>query len=465
MNSLSPTIRVHAALLLTGSLLLFLGCYASEAAPPAKPLPSVTVATPVCKPTVQWDAYTGRLEPVDFVEIRARVSGYLQSVHFDEGQTVSAGDLLFVIDQRPFIASLNAAKATLGQAESRLTQTHAALEEAKAEKLQVEAELQLAEARVNRVRELRSRNAMAQEEVDQREAEFRQSQANLVAAEAAISSAQSEIKTADASIAQAQAGLEAAQLDLNYTEIHAPVSGRISREYVTQGNLVSGGATSSTLLTTISSVDPIYCTFDVNEKQALKYIRLAQQGKRQSSRVAKNPVYLGLADEKDFPYHGHMDFVDNRFDPDTASIRVRCIFNNPDMVLVPGMFGKVRLPGSAVADAVLIPDSAVGTDQSAVFVYVVTGKNLVERRTIKVGPMVDGLRVVEEGLQGDERVIIQGQLRARPGLEVAPVPGTIEPIEDGLPDSYQPVPEDQWISKPITQAPYLNSNRSREVRS
>ena len=436
------------------TLLLFAasGCGSPSAETPPPPAPTMTVAQPVMKQIVEWDAYTGRLEPIDFVEIRARVSGYLQEIHFDEGQIVNAGDLLFVIDRRPFEAELNGAEATLRQAESQLQQAKAQLEEAKAQKLQADARLTLADSRFRRTQQLESQNATSREELDQREAEFLQAQADIASSEAGISSAEAAIATAEAMIASANSGVETAKLNLNYTRILAPVDGRISRKGVTEGNLVSGGTATSTLLTTITSVAPIYCTFDANEQQVLKYVRLALSGKRKSSRVAKNPVYLGLVDESGFPHEGHMDFVDNRFDSETASMRARAVFPNADEVLTPGMFARIRIPGSASYEAVLIPDSAIGTDQSSQYVYVVVdGK--VERRGITPGPIVDGLRVIREGLSGNESLVIEGLLLARPGMEVVTREGTIEVVEDGLPDDYEPLPPEKWIVPKSDPAP------------
>nr|WP_199193196.1 efflux RND transporter periplasmic adaptor subunit [Blastopirellula marina] len=428
-----------------------LGCGQAPSELAKPPAPTMTIAQPIRKEIVEWDAYTGRLEPVEFVEVRARVSGYLQSIHFEEGQMVQQGDLLFIIDPRPFEATLDEAKAQLRQAQSQLSQAKAQMAEALAQQKQAKAQLQLAEVRVQRARTLRQSNAVAQDELDQRETDIVQSQADVASAEASIQLAEAAADTANAAIEAANARIATAQLDLNYTRVYSPVTGRISREYVTEGNLISGGAATSTLLTTIISVDPIYCSFDVNEHLALKYIRLAQQGKRKSSREAKNPVYLGLSDEKNFPHFGHMEFVDNRFDTDTASMRFRCVFRNQDQVLVPGMFGRVRLPGSAAYEAVLIPDSAIGTDQSSQFVYVVVS-NKIERRAVVPGPLVDGLRVIREGLTGDEQLVIEGLLLARPEMEVQTKSGTIQEEDDGLPNTYVPLPPDQWISSKFTTA-------------
>ncbi|RCS54075.1 efflux RND transporter periplasmic adaptor subunit [Bremerella cremea] len=440
----------HFAAILGGLLICgMLGCGQTPHKQPAPPPPTMTVAQPIRKEIVEWDAYTGRLEPIEFVEVRARVSGYLQSIHFDEGQVVHEGDLLFIIDPRPFEATLTEAKAQLRQAQSQLSQAKAQMSEAIAQQKQANAQLQLAEVRVQRARRLRESNAVAQDELDQRETDIVQSQADVASAEASIQLAEAAGDTANAAIEAANARIASAQLDLNYTRVYAPVSGRISREYVTEGNLISGGTATSTLLTTITSVEPIYCAFDVNEHQALKYIRLAQQGKRKSSRDAKNPVYLGLSDEKNFPHLGHMEFVDNRFDTNTASMRVRCIFRNEDQVLVPGMFARVRLPGSAAYEAVLIPDSAIGTDQSSQYVYIVEG-NKIERRAVVPGPLVDGLRVIREGLTGTEQLVTEGLLLGRPGMEVQTKSGDIQVIEDGLPNTYVPLPPEQWISSGLT---------------
>lgn len=230
----------------------------------------MTVSQPVRKQIVEWDAYTGRLEAIEFVEIRARVSGYLQSVHFDEGQMVAKDDVLFVIDPRPFEAEFNGANASLKQSESRVEQSKAQLEEAKAQKLQTDARLKLAESQAKRARSLNAQKALSAEDLEQREAELLQAKADVEASLAGISSAEAAITTAVAAVEAARAGIETAKLNLDYTQINAPVTGRISREYVNEGNLVSGGTATSTLLTTITSVEPIYCTFDANEQEVLK---------------------------------------------------------------------------------------------------------------------------------------------------------------------------------------------------
>lgn len=435
----------RSRVLLAITLLLFAGCSNDKAAAPPPPPPSVTVARPVVKKIVEWDAYTGRLEAVNLVEVRARVDGYLQSIHFDEGQMVEKDDLLFVIDPRPFEAELNSAKAKLQQSQSQLQQARALLDVAKAKSLQSDAQVSLAKVRYERVQSLAQRNASSQEELDLREAEYLQAQADVKGSEAEIISAEAAITTAEAEIEMARAGVETAELNLQYTRVRAPIAGRISRQAVTEGNLIAGGSSTSSLLTTITSIQPIYCVFDSTEQNVLKYMRLAMSGDRESSRVAKNPVFLGLVDETGFPHSGHMDFVDNRFDTETASLRARCVFPNDDQLLIPGMFARIRIPGSAAREAVLIPDSAIGTDQSSQYVYIVVD-NVIERRPITPGPIVDGLRVIRKGLEGNELLVIEGLLKARPEMKVTPVEGTIEVVEDGLPHDYKPVPEDQWIS-------------------
>lgn len=441
------------------------GCDRSGPTSTSMPLPTVTVAKPLTKRIVEWDAYTGRVEAVDLVEVRARVGGYLQSVHFDEGQIVEAGDLLFVIDPRPFEAELNGAKATLQQAKAKLKQAKASLVEAKARALQSDAQLNLTELRYRRTKELSARNAASEEELDQREAEFLQAKADVEGAKAGVSVAESEISAAESEIAFAESGIKTAELNLQYTRIRSPIRGRISRKEVTEGNLIAGGTVTSSLLTTITSMQPIYCVFDATEKDVLKYVRLARNGQRESSRVAKNPVFLGLVDEKGYPHRGHMDFVDNRLDASTASLRARCVFPNDQQLLLPGMFARIRIPGSAAKDAVLIPDSAIGTDQSSQYVLIVVDEK-IQRRPIKPGPIVDGLRVIREGLSGNETLVIEGLLQARPDAKVQTIDGQIEATEDGLPDDYQPVPKEDWISPPPDAVPpdQLNAKAAKQLR-
>ena len=335
------------------------------------PPPKVTVSKPVARTVVEWDEYTGRLEAVDSVEIRARVSGYLEAVKFIEGAMVKKGDLLFTIDPRPYTAILRRAEADLALSKARLD---------------------LADKRLDRANKLVARAAISQEEADTRAAEARQAQASVQAA---------------------QAALEAARLDVEYTEVHAPVSGRVGRKLVTEGNLVDGASGSQgTLLTTIVSLDPIYVYFEADERSYLKYVHLAQEGKRPSSRNNRNPVQIAFADEQGFPHEG------------TGTIVARAVIANPDNLLSPGLFARVRLIGSGEYAALLIPDEAIATDQARKFVYVVDADNHARYRPITLGPMIDGLRVVREGLTADDRIVINGLQRAKPDALVDPQEAT-----------------------------------------
>ena len=345
----------------------------AAAPPPAK----VKVVQPLAREITEWDEFTARLDAVDSVEVRPRVSGYLQAVHFQDGALVKKGELLFTIDPRPYDAVLRRALAELALATSRLA---------------------LAQKNAARAADLLKSHAISQEEADIRDSNRRQ---------------------AEASVEEAQAAVEAARLDVEFTRVAAPVAGRIGRKLVTEGNLISGGAgTQSTLLTTIVSLDPIYAYFEADEGSVLKYNRLARTGQRPSSREHKNPVHVGLADEEGFPHDGVMDFVDNQIDRGTGTVVARAVLPNPDLSLLPGLFARLQLPGSGQYRAILIPDEAVGSDQSQKFVYVVDAESKAQYRTVKLGPMVDGLRVVREGIGPEDRVIVAGLQRARPGLVV-----------------------------------------------
>lgn len=355
-----------------------MGCNKKPAAPPAaKPVVFVTPA--VAKEIVEWDEYTGRLAAIDRVEVRARVSGVLESTHFKDGQFVKKDDLLFVIDPRPYAARFDRAAADLKQAD---------------------AKLKLAQLNDQRTVKLARDKVIAQEEIDSRRNELLQAQAAFQAA---------------------KADYDDAQLNLSFTEVRAPISGRISRDFVTQGNLITGGDSgSATLLTTIVSLDPIYCYFEADERAYLKYQRLAREGKRPSSRDAANPVELQLADEDlgTFLHRGHMDFVENALDEQTATIQGRAVFPNADFQLTPGMFARVRLAGSPKYEAVLIPDQAVVTDQSNKFVNVVKADGTVDYRRVTLGPIAEGLRIVRDGVKPGEKLITRGLQRIRPGVQV-----------------------------------------------
>jgi RND family efflux transporter MFP subunit len=364
---------------LVGLVFLLAACQQQPAATPPPP-PQVTVSQPVARAVIEWDGYTGRLEAVESVEVRARVSGYLQSVHFTDGAVVKKGALLFVIDPRPYQAELNRAQAGLEQMSARFERTQKDF--VRAQQL------------------LRSR-AISQEEVDTRSADQREAQEAVQAARAAV---------------------DAAGLNVEFTQVKAPISGRISRQLVTEGNLINGGTGNATLLTTIVSLDPIYGYFEVDERSYLKYTGLWRNdnGRRPGARDAKTPVYLGLANETGFPRQGHLDFINNQLDANTGTMTGRAIFPNPDLALVPGLFARVRLPGSNRYEALLLPDEAIGSDQTQRFVLVVNDQHIVEYRKVELGPIIDGLRVIRDGLKPQDWVIVNGVQRVRPGAKVDP---------------------------------------------
>jgi RND family efflux transporter MFP subunit len=353
--------------------------------PPAQvpPPPKVTIVQTVEREVTEWDEYTARFDAVDSVEVRPRVDGYLQEIHFKDGALVKKGDLLFVIDPRPYEAAHRRAEAELQLAKSRLV---------------------LAQQNFSRVGALLPSHAISKEEADIREASLRE---------------------AVASVMEAQAALDAAALDVEFTHITAPVSGRIGRKLVTEGNLITGGVgTAGTLLTTIVSLDPIYVYFDADERAFLKYSRLALSGQRRSSRDYGTPVRVALADEKNFVHEGVMDFVDNQIDRGTGTIIGRAILPNPDLTLTPGLFGRLRLPGSGEYHALLLPDEAVATDQSRKFVFVVDADGTAQYRGVTTGPLIDGLRVIRDGLTAQDSVIVSGMQRVRPGVKVDAQPAS-----------------------------------------
>jgi RND family efflux transporter MFP subunit len=353
------------------------GC-SSQATPTPPPAPKVSIAAALERNVTEWDEFTGRLEAVETVEIRPRVTGYIESVHFTEGGLVKKGDLLFVIDQRPYRAELDRAQADLSRAE---------------------AHAQLADSDLARSEKLLSIKAASQEEYDQRVNEQRE---------------------AHASVAAARAAVEAAKLNLEFTRVTSPIAGRVSKAVVTPGNLVTGGTSTASLLTTIVSIDPIYVTFEGDEQVYLKYTELARRGERSSSRDTANPVLMALANEEGYPHRGAMVFVDNQVDPRTGTIRARAAFDNKDAALTPGLFARVKLLGHNSYPAVLVDDRAIGTDQSQKFVFVVDAQNQVQYRTVKIGRLDEGLRIVLDGLAPGEKVIVNGLQRVRPGMQVTP---------------------------------------------
>ena len=459
-----PNIRLRCVLLSARVLLSALtvtvvGCGGKEEAKQKSAGPTeLAVAPVVMMPIVQWDSYTGRLDAIDSVDVRARVSGYLQSTHFDEGQMVDQGDLLAIIDPRPFQAELAAAKARVTEAEAMLRQAQSQRRQAEAVKAERVTALKLALRRLDRQKQLDARGATSEERVDEAEAESAQAAASIEAANAEIATAEAGIATAEAAIQTARAGRETADLNLHYTEIRAPISGRISRRFITQGNLINGGSAGGEILTRIVTLNPIHAYFDANEQEFLKYVRLANAGKRGSSRDTKNPVLVSLVDEEDYPHRGHMDFVDNRVDPNTGTMRGRAILPNDDGVLTPGLFVEVRLPGSGRYEAVMVPDAAIGSDQSEKFVYVIRDGRPV-RQAVVPGPVSHGLRIIEEGLTGDDKIVIRGLQSIRPASPDGPPveyklnEEPVEPEPSELPDEYQPVPKDQWLTRTVNPMP------------
>jgi RND family efflux transporter MFP subunit len=346
----------------------------------APPPPAVTVAKPTQRTLSDYDEYVGRFTAVDSVEIRARVSGYLDSVDFKDGQMVKQGDLLFTIDKRPFQTALDQARANLQLAQSNLTYT---------------------ESDLKRAQQLVTEKTITEQVYEQRSQAYRNAQASVAAATAAV---------------------HQAELDLQFTELHAPIDGRIGDRRVSPGNLVTGGTSgNTTLLATIVSQDPIHFEFTFDEASYLRYERMAKEGADVASRGAGVDVSLKLIDEKDFTHQGRMDFVDNVIDRSTGTIRGRALFRNPNRVFTPGMFARVRVPASPPYKALLVPDAALGTEQARRYVLVVGADNTVGIKYVTPGQLVDGnLRVIKEGLSADDRVIVDGIMRARPGIKVTP---------------------------------------------
>jgi RND family efflux transporter MFP subunit len=345
-------------------------------APGGPPPPAVSVANPLEKKVAEWDEYTGRFDAVDTVEVRARISGVLEAVKFTDGAIVKKGDLLFVIDARPFQRILDRDRASLQAAK---------------------AQLDFAEKDLERAKPLLANSTISQQVFDQRSQALRVAEANVQSAEASVRSS---------------------ELDVEFTQIHAPIAGRISRKLVSEGNFLTGGSGSGTLLTTIVSIDPIYFYFDVSEADFLKYQRLNSLAMRPDSRKDEAVVELGLQTDSGFPYKGRMSFVDNRIDQNTGSLRLRAVFENPNQLFQPGLFARVRLIGSDEYKAILLPDVAIATDQSNRFVYVVADDGTASPRAVTLGPLIDGMRVIRNGLASSDWVIVNGVQRARAGIKV-----------------------------------------------
>ncbi|QDT67792.1 Multidrug efflux pump subunit AcrA precursor [Planctomycetes bacterium MalM25] len=433
------------------TLLCLAGCAGPSAPPQQQQGPvEVTVAQPLVIQSLDWDSYTGRLAPIESVEVRARVNGYLKSHHFEEGQLVEKGQLLFVIDPRPYEASLAQAKASREEAVAISRQTEAQIAAAEARKQQVAARLQLALAQLRRAKPLVPSGAISQDEYDEYLSEARQAEADGFAADAEIESAKAALSAAQAAVVTAEAARDAAELDLSYCRITAPITGKISRRMVTEGNLITGNSF-GVPLTTIISFNPIHANFDFNEQALLGYIRLDQANKRDKSQRGELPVYMALADEEGHPHRGYINFFDNRVDQTTGSMRARAIFPNDDGLFVPGVFVRIRLPGSLPGERVHLPEYAVATDQSSKIVFVVGEGGKIETRPIKVGRRSKGLIVVTEGLDGSEWVVVRGLQRCQPGVEVKTTQEVIEPLfEDGLPNQLELVPPSEFLESEQT---------------
>jgi RND family efflux transporter MFP subunit len=342
------------------------------------PPPTVTVANPVARTVVDHDEYVGRFVAVNSVEMRARLSGYLSEIDFHDGQMVKQGDLLFTIDRRPFEIALEQMRANLAQARANLAFT---------------------EGDLDRGKSLMQNKTITEQVFDQR------TQAKNVA---------------EAAVAAQQAMVHSAELDLDeYSKLRAPIDGRIGDRRVAVGNLVTGGpGGNTTLLATIVSVDPIRFEFTMDEASYLRYVRFASSSQDVASLHGNVPVTLKLIDEKDFPHAGKIDFIDNVINQSTGTIRGRALFDNADGLFTPGMFGRIRVPGSPPYSALLIPDEAIGTEQSRKYVLVVDDGGIVRQKYVTVGQLDDGLRVIKDGLAATDRIIVNGLMRARPGVKV-----------------------------------------------
>jgi RND family efflux transporter MFP subunit len=355
------------------------GCRKASA-PSQGPLP-VNVVTAVEKEVNEWDEFTGRLDPVESVEIRPRVSGYITEIHFEAGAIVKKGDLLYVIDPRPYQADFDRAAAEVAR---------------------MDAQLKLAEIELNRAKELRGKATISASEFDQKAATY---------------------QGAAAAKSSAEAAKNASALNLEFTQIKSPIDGRVSDQRITVGNLVQPGAGPDSLLTTVVSVDPIYAKVDADENAVLKYVKLSEEGKRVSARTEKIPAWVELGNETDFPHKGAIDFVDNRLDPGTGTVRARIVLKNwnPNFI-TPGFFVRVRISGATPYRAALVPDRVISSQQGLKYVFVVKPDNTVERRNLETGGLFEGKRIVKSGLKDGEKVVSTRLQLLQAGMKVQPVP-------------------------------------------
>ena len=350
-----------------------------DTAPVSQAMP-VEVAVPVYEKITEWDEYTGRFEASNKVEVRARVSGFLERVNFVDGQVVKKGDVLFTIDDRPFKIALDQANADYGQAK---------------------ASLKTAQDNFERVESLRESGAVSIEEYDRRK---------------------QALEFAKASIQLSKARVDNAKLNLEFTRVTAPISGLVSRDKINEGNLIDGGSSNSTLLTTIVATSPIHFYFTGSESDYLRYVRLARSGERGAVRSGGIPVFIKLQDEEGFEHEAKMDFVDNQIDTSTGTIESRAILDNKDHLLEPGMFGKARLMGSAEHEALMISDDIIGTNQSLRFVYVLGDDNIVTTKNVTLGPLhSNGLRIIRDGITKEDRLITNNIQKIGPGMAVTPI--------------------------------------------
>ena len=398
MNANLVTAMRHFFIAGVGLLLVFLmgsGCR-KVSAPQQGPLP-VNVVTAVEKEVNEWDEFTGRLEAVESVEIRPRVSGYITEIHFEAGAIVKKGDLLYVIDPRPYQADFDRASAEVDR---------------------MDAQLKLAQIELNRAKELRDKNTISASEFDQKAATYQGSAAAKSSAEAAKNSA---------------------ALNLEFTQIKSPIDGRVSDQRITLGNLVQPGEGPESVLTTVVSVDPIYAKVDADENAILKYVKLSEEGKRVSARTAKIPAWVELGNETDFPHEGYVDFVDNRLDPSTGTIRARVVLKNwnPNLI-TPGFFVRVRVAGATPYRAALIDDRVISSQQGLKYAFVVKPDNTIERRTLETGTIFEGKRIVKSGLKDGEKVVSTRLQLLQAGMPVKPIPEEETPPAQPTPSKPDP---------------------------
>lgn len=380
-DQLLTSVRAGSCLALAALLALAAGCKKAE--PPKPPQPTVTVSKPLSGEVVEWDTFAGRLESPQMANVAAQVSGVIQQAPFQEGALVNKGDTLFVIDPRPFQAAVDSTTADVAKAEAQLAE---------------------ADVHFRRYDKIRQTKAISAEDYDQ--------------AVAALKQAQSQT-------ASAKAAQDRAKLNLEWTKVSAPIGGRVSKKMVTEGNLVNGSNGQATPLTTVMSVDPLYCTVNVPERAFLKYKALAQQQKNAQMQDSNVRCLIQLENESTFAHQGRIDFVDNQVDPNTGTIQIRCVLPNADGALTPGLFARLKIPGSTKHSALLVPDAAVGTDQSNKFLLLVGPDGTVSSKAVVLGGLFGNLRVIADGLKADDKLIINGAQSARPGTKVTPTEGTI----------------------------------------